>query len=103
MFNHHLIVIAVCACLSAGCASQILSDERIRTNTAGVLGESAESVSISNRREQTPNTYYTATIKSGAEYDCLINGGNVMTLGMVNPPLCNKKGEPPKSFNLFAR
>ena len=30
----------------------------------------------------------------GKEFACVVNGGNLLTMGVVNPPLCNKKGEP---------
>jgi hypothetical protein len=103
MLKHSAVVIAVFAGLSAGCASQMLSDDRIRTNTAGILGVAPEDLTISNRNEQVPNTYYTATTKSGQGYACIINGGGILAMGMVNPPMCNKKGDPPKAYTLFAR
>ncbi len=74
-----------------GCATQMLSDDRIRSNTAGVLGVPPESVTISDRREQVPNTYYMARTASGEVYACVINGGGILAAGMVNPPTCSKK------------
>lgn len=77
--------------LLGGCATKLLSDDRLRTNTGGAIGVPSDELSIGNRSEQFPNTYYTVTTKAGEEYSCIINGGNVLTWGMVNPPMCNKK------------
>lgn len=87
--------------LGTGCAAQLLSDERLRSNTAGALGEQPEDIVIGNRREQTPNTYYTATTKKGKEYSCIINGGGILAGGMVLPPSCTLKGEAPKPYKPF--
>lgn len=83
-------VVAVVA-LSAGCASQLLSDERLATNTAGAIGVAPGDVVVSNRREQLPNTFYTAKTKAGKEYNCTVNGGSLLAAGMVNPPSCSPK------------
>lgn len=74
----------------AGCANTLLSDDRIRDNTAMALGVPASAVTISNRRyDGATNTYYDARTPRGA-YRCLINGGSIMALGMTNPPQCSK-------------
>jgi hypothetical protein len=36
------------------------------------------------------NTYYTARPPRGT-YSCVINGGTVLSAGIVNPPKCNPK------------
>lgn len=85
-----------------GCASQLLSDERLRQNTAGILGVGPEEIVISDRTEQTPNTYYTATLRNGRKFTCLVNGGSVLAAGMVNPPSCSAKGQPLRDTNPLA-
>lgn len=77
--------------LISGCASTLLSDDRLVSNTASVLGLSPSDITITDRREATPNTYYTVVTRSGAKFACTINGGNIMTMGMTNPPACTKK------------
>ena len=77
--------------LLSGCATTLLSNERIISNTAGVLGISPDDITISNRRTEMVNTYYIAKTKKGAVYACAINGGNLLTAGMVNAPTCKKK------------
>lgn len=86
-----LVFALTVAAFASGCASQMLSDDRLKSNTAGALGVAPEDLTISGRREQTPNTYYVAKTSAGVEYACILNGGNLMTMGMTNPPICNKK------------
>lgn len=75
----------------SACANTILSDDRIQSSTAGVLGVSPEQVTISNRRyDGMTNTYYTANT-AGRSYACTINGGTVLSLGIVNPATCTPR------------
>jgi hypothetical protein len=74
-----------------GCADKILSDDRIRDNTALALNMPARSIVISDRRyDGMTNTYYTARTSRGT-YACIINGGSVMAMGMTNPPECSRR------------
>lgn len=74
--------------LLAGCANTILSDERIRSNTALALGQPESAVTIADRHyDGMTNTYYRATTPRGA-YQCVINGGTVLSAGIVNAPQC---------------
>lgn len=84
------IVVLVAAILT-GCTATMLSDERIRSNTAGVLGTAESEISLSERRTQGVNTYYVATKADGSSYACVINGGNLLTMGVVNAPICHKR------------
>lgn len=78
--------------LVSACQSVMLSDDRIVSNTAGVLGVSPADVTIFDRRTDGPtNTYYVAKTKRGIEYACVINGGGLLAGGMTNPPICNRK------------
>ena len=78
--------------LVSACQSVMLSDDRIVSNTAGVLGVSPADVTILDRRADGPtNTYYVARTKKGIEYACVINGGGLLAGGMTNPPVCNRK------------
>lgn len=85
-----LAVVLTAAFMLAGCVST-LSEDRIRTETAGAIGVSPDAVTISNVRHEMTNTYYTARTRNGDEYACILNGGNLMTFGMTNPAICNKK------------
>ena len=90
------IAISIVALVSAGCASKMLTDDRLRDHTAPLVGVSAADVTISNRTEQGTNPYYTAKTKAGAEFTCSINGGGALAMGMVQGAQCTKKAEAPK-------
>ena len=94
-------VLAACAVmlLTSGCttiagSTNALSDDRIRAETSGVLGYAPADLSIVSRRTEGTNTYVALKANDGKEFNCIVNGGNLLTLGMTNPPSCNKKGEP---------
>lgn len=74
----------------SGCGSVLLSDDRLVSNTAGVLGQLPASVIIADRRDDgLTNTFYTARTPRGV-FACTINGGGVLAVGLVNPPVCNQ-------------
>jgi hypothetical protein len=81
-----LIALAV---FVAGCAATVISDDKIRSSTAGVLGVEPGQVAIENRRSEMTNTYYVAKTSNG-EYACVISG-SVLSAGLVNPPTCTRK------------
>jgi hypothetical protein len=87
-----------CSMLS-GCAAiaqktSVLTDEKILSQSSGALGYSPNEMSIVSRRTEGTNTYVNLIgVKDRKEYTCIINGGNALTLGMTNPPMCGKKGE----------
>jgi hypothetical protein len=73
------------------CQDRTLSDDRITTNTAEVVGVSPSELTISNRRTDGPaNTYYIARTTSGVQYVCVINGGGILAVGTTNPPSCDR-------------
>ena len=83
-----------------GCASiegsskGMLTDDRIRSETSAALGYQPQDLTIESRRVQGTNTYVALTAKDGKQFNCMINGGNWLTLGLVNAPSCARKGEP---------
>jgi hypothetical protein len=85
--------IILAALVLSGCQTTMLSDDRLASQTAGVLGVPVAQITISGRESQGPtNTSYIAQdTKSGATYACTINGGGLLAAGMTNPPTCNKK------------
>lgn len=102
MFRARIPAAVACAVALGGCtADKMLSDDRIATNTAGILGVSPSQVTISDRRTEFPNTYYTARTSTGQTYVCAINGGNALTFGMVTPPSCTAQataGRPGRTY-----
>ena|SRR5882724_2258320 len=87
-----ILTAATLIVFTAGCQSELMSDDRIVSNTAGVIGVSPQDVTISDRRTDGPtNTYYIAHTRSGATYACVINGGGLLAAGITNPPTCTRK------------
>lgn len=89
--------------LSTGCASQLLSDDRLTSNTAQALGVPAGDVTVSNRQEQGTNTTYNAKTRAGVEYSCSVNGGGILAAGMVQGAQCAKKGAALKPNRPFGK
>jgi hypothetical protein len=75
----------------AGCADKLLSDDRIRDDTAVALNMPAAAVVISDRRyDGYGTTYYTAS-NHRAVFRCRIEGGNLNSFGLTNPPECSRR------------
>jgi hypothetical protein len=72
----------------------MLTDDKIKSSTSGVLGYSPEDLNIIDKRVDGTNTYVNLRAKDKKEFTCIINGGNLLSFGMINPPMCNKRGEP---------
>jgi len=72
--------------------TNILTDEKILSQTSGALGYSPNDLTIMDRRIDGTNTYVNLKAKDKKEFTCIINGGNFLTMGMTNPPMCGKKG-----------
>lgn len=82
----------------SGCASVIektnfLSDDDVLEESAAALGYKAAQLTLTSRETKITNTYVSLTANDGKEFHCIINGGNLLTLGIVNPPMCAPKGE----------
>lgn len=85
MFGRHLIVVSLCGFVLGGCAT-VLSDQQVIDNASAVAG--TEIVSIENRRQVGVDTFYIATAKDGTRYNCQFNGGDVISLGIVQHQKC---------------
>ena len=73
----------------SGCQDQLMSDDRMRSSIAGVLGVPPSSVTLTDRRSDGPtNTHVLAHVAGGKTYACTVNGGGMLALGMMNPPTC---------------
>lgn len=94
-----MAVLAAASLALAGCANQILSDEHIRRDTALALNVAPEALVISGRLyDGFATTYYTASTHGivpgkharvvGISFRCKIEGGNINTMGLTNPPVC---------------
>jgi hypothetical protein len=96
--KYFLFISFVALFLLGGCATTILSNDRLTGETAGELGMLPDDITIENRRSEMINTYYSVKTKDGREFNCIINGGNILTLGILNPPRCTIIKEGEKNF-----
>lgn len=96
------LIVVLSGCTTLAGKTNTLSDERIISESAGALGLDPAKVTLVSRTTSGTNTY--AILRAnGTEYACTINGGNLLTFGMTNPPSCGKPGEPRSSGAPFER
>lgn len=89
-----LISLACAACSTIAQKTNMLSDADLTTKSAEVIGVPASSLTLLDRHTDGVNTYADFRAANGAQYHCQINGGNLLSMGMTNPPNCAKAGTP---------
>jgi hypothetical protein len=85
------VAFTIAGCTTIATKTNVLSDERIKSETAGVLGYSPSDLTILDRRTEGVNTFVRLKTKDKKEFNCTINGGNLLSMGVTNPPMCSKK------------
>ena len=109
MKTRNVVLALAIAMPFSGCASiegsskGMLSDERIKAETSAVLGYQPQDLTIDSRRAQGLNTYVALTAKDGKQFNCMINGGNWLSMGLTNAPACSRKGQPIPPLSPLAR
>lgn len=88
------VLVALSGCNIIASKTNILTDEQIKSQAGGALGYSPEELTLVNRRTEGTNTFALVKSKDNQQFNCIINGGNLLTFGMTNPPSCSKKGQP---------
>jgi hypothetical protein len=96
--KYFLYVLFTALFFLGGCATTILSNDRIIDETAGALNLLPNDITIENRRTEIINTYYSVKTTDGKEFNCIINGGNILTLGILYSPRCTLIKEGGKTF-----
>lgn len=96
MTLRNVLMISCAAALLVGCSAvaektNMLNDEDIKKETAGVIGVSPSELTVVESYTTGTNTHATLRTTSGKQYICTVNGGNLLSFGMVNPPTCNPK------------
>ena len=79
------------ACSTIAEKTNFISDSEIQSKVAGTLGYSPDAVTLINRRTEGTNTYVVVRVGGKKEYSCTLNGGNLLSAGIVNPPTCTPK------------
>ena len=89
--------VCLLAALASGCAvvaekTNFMSDDDIKSKVAGTLGYAPGEINLVSRRTEGTNTYAVISVKGRKEFACTLNGGNLLTAGIVNPPSCMPRG-----------
>ena len=96
MFSKRLVMLFGAIILISGCATiasktNILSNEKIKTETSAALGYQPSDLTIVSRKTEGINTYVDLKARDAKEFICVINGGNLLSGFMTNPPMCHPK------------
>lgn len=83
-----MTVASLIGCSTVAEKTNFLSDEEIKSKVAGTLGYPLNRTVLSDRRTDGTNTYAIVRTDDKKEFACTINGGNLLSMGMVNPPTC---------------
>jgi hypothetical protein len=91
-----VICVGVTVSFLGGCAAvaektNFMSDSDIKSKVAGTLGYVPDDITLLSRRTEGTNTYVVVSGKNKKEFACTLNGGNLLTAGIVNPPSCSPK------------
>lgn len=84
-------VAALSGCAVVAEKTNFLNDDDVRRASARAIGMQPDEVKIVSRTTEGTNTYAVIQAKNGKSYACTINGGNILTAGMINPPTCTAK------------
>jgi hypothetical protein len=81
----------LCGCAVVAEKTNFLSDNDIKSKVAGTLGYSPNDITLTSRRTEGTDTYAVVSTKNNKQFACTLNGGNLLTAGIVNPPNCVAK------------
>ncbi|WP_349740945.1 hypothetical protein [Roseateles cavernae] len=85
------LLLQMTGCSTLAGSTNMLSDERVIAESAGTLGLASADLKLQSRTTSGTNTYAILRGRDGKEYSCTINGGNLLSFGMTNPPACQRK------------
>lgn len=95
-FSFTYIAAVAMAVLATGCASVAVTDQAMADKTAFSLGLEKNEFTISDRRDDGFQTYYTVRTKDGKRYNCYVAGGFTVAGRMVSDAVCNEAGKAAK-------
>jgi outer membrane murein-binding lipoprotein Lpp len=83
--------VMVVGCSSVAAKTNILSESDLLSKSAGALGYPVSELQILEQRVNGADTYVALMARGGKYYSCVINGGNLLSLGMTNPAIFRSK------------
>lgn len=91
MKNTKMIPVWAFLGLLTACTSTLLSDERLISKTAEVLGVARGNLRLVDRLSEGGDTSYSVETRDGGKYACTITGGDLTTVGFTSSPTCSQK------------
>ncbi len=91
---HSILSISLLALSGCGVVAEktnFLSDDDVRAKSARAAGYEPSEVQLISRTTEGTNTYAVIRAKGNKTFSCILNGGNALTMGIVNPPSCVRK------------
>jgi hypothetical protein len=86
-------LLLVSAITLVGCASMVVKEEDMVKKTESALGLNRSEFTISNREDNSMQTDYVVTTKSGRKYNCYVTG-SVWQLGSaISDAICSELGK----------
>lgn len=93
----------IVACQTMAQKTNVLSDSKIISESAPALGYQPSDLTLLSRKTVGTNTYAVLRANDSKEFHCMINGGNLLTWGMTNPPVCSPVGQPLRGGSPFTQ
>ena len=90
--NKCTLLLLAAALALPGCADTLMTDGRLKSSIAMVLHVPVASVTILDRQSDGITNNFVAARTPRGDYDCTINGGGLLALGLTNPPQCSPRG-----------
>ncbi|KKL02492.1 hypothetical protein EIK76_10605 [Rheinheimera mesophila] len=78
------------ACSVVAEKTNILTDQQLVEYAAGATGHPIASLELLQRSASGTVTSYKVKAKNNVTFHCVLNGGNILSMGIVNPPVCNQ-------------
>lgn len=86
-----LLFATLTGCSAIAEKTNFISDSDIKSKVAGTLGATPDGITLVSRRTEGTDTYVVVR-KDKKEYACTLNGGNLLSAGIINPPTCAPRG-----------
>lgn len=93
----NILTLVAFAGVLSGCASMVVTDEKLQQRTAFALGLDVDSFTIANRSDEGIRTDYSVKTKSGQSYNCYMTGIFSFVGPAVSDAICSKPGERPRN------
>lgn len=87
--------LAACIHLLSACSviaekTNIVTDQQLVEYAAAATGHPTKSLELLQRSASGTVTSYKVKANNNVTFHCVLNGGNILSMGMVNPSVCNQ-------------